>query len=60
MKAISPSPVANSGAVLGRGVVLTGAVMGVIDQLEPFQDTMSLEVEGLSVVMSCDPAHCSQ
>lgn len=46
MTAISPSPVANSDAVVGRGVVLTGTVMGVMVQLEPFQDTMSLEVAG--------------
>lgn len=35
-------------------------VIGVNVNADPFQDTMLLEVVELSVLMNCDPSHCSQ
>lgn len=40
--------------------MLTGAVIGVMIQVEPVQVTISLDVAELSVVMKVDPSNCSQ
>ena len=66
-RTIAPRPPANRAKVPGSGVAeggsggsVAGAVIGVMVQLEPFQETISLEVVELFVAMNCDPSNCSQ